>query len=299
MAPRLTRNSAKLAVIAVAALLFATVAACTEVKARRLIQEGNKAYQAEKYDEAIAKFEEALKLEPKLAIGWFNLAIAHVDNYRPGDKSAKNEAHATAAIAALNKYIELEPKDETAVKMLIGVYLKSGRYDGALEYYTKEYAKKPTDSFVVFNLADINEQAGKHEEARKWFAKLAEIETKPDLKSNAWYRVGVSYWREAKVLPPVQGEKKVKLADEGIAAMMKAAELQPESTNVLTYTGMLYRQRALGQGKSYYQIVDIATADSYRNRVAALKAKQAQKPAPGTTPATPGQAPAPAGNQKK
>jgi hypothetical protein len=84
-------------------VLLGTVGGCDEIKARRKIQEGNKLYGAEKYDEAIVAFDTALKSKPDLATGWFNLAIAHVELFRAGDKSAENERHATGAIDALNK----------------------------------------------------------------------------------------------------------------------------------------------------------------------------------------------------
>lgn len=285
----------KTTVWALAAVLLATFG-CSEIKARRLIQEGNKAYQAEKYDVAVAKFEAALALEPKLATGWFNLAIAHIDAFKPGDKTPANEAHADKALAALNKYIELQPADETAVKLLIGTYTRSGRWQGALDFYTREYEKKPTDAFVIFNLADISEQAGRFEESRQWFTKLAETEPSTDAKATAWYRVGVSYFKQMKTIPAGPNEKRVNLADQGIAALAKAAQLQPENTNILTYSGILYRQRAAGQGKSYYAVVDLATAGDHQVKVKALKDKQAALKPPSPVP---GQAPAPAGNQKK
>src|SRR5688572_17758379 len=105
--------------------------ACTEISARRKIQDGNKLFKEDRPAEAIAAYEEALKHGPgkeALGITHFNLAIAHIAMFKAGDKTPANEAHASGGIDNLNKYLELAPKDDTARKLLIGMYTKSGRF---------------------------------------------------------------------------------------------------------------------------------------------------------------------------
>jgi tetratricopeptide (TPR) repeat protein len=286
MAIRLGKTSAAFACV----LLLSTVGGCDEINARRKVQEGNKLYQQEKYDEAIVAFDTALKSKPDLATAWFNLAIAHVELFRAGDKSPENEKHATGAIDALNKYLVMSPKDDTARKLLIGIYTKSGRYDGALDYFKGEYDKNPKDPYNIAQLADINKQAMRFDDARKWYQTLADVEEKPEQKSTAWQQIGVSYYSQLNNHLEIFGEERVKLADAGIGALQKAIELKPDDPNPYTFTNLLYRQRALGQGKSYVGVADIATANVFMKKAQALRG-QATPPAapaaPGAKPGTP------------
>jgi tetratricopeptide (TPR) repeat protein len=290
MAIRLGKFSAALACV----LVLGTVGGCDEINARRKVQEGNKLYQEEKYDEAVVAFETALRAKPDLAIAQFNLAIAHVEMFRAGDKTPANEKHATGAIDALNKYLVMAPKDDTARKLLIGIYTKSGRYDGALDYFKGEYEKAPKDPYNIAQLADINKQAGRFDDARKWFETLADVEDKPETKSTAWQQIGVTYFSQLNNHLEIFGEERVKLADGGIGALAKAIELKPDDANTYTFTNLLYRQRALGQGKSYAGVADLATAVVFQKKALELKGMAPPPAAPGApgAPGKPGQAPA-------
>jgi tetratricopeptide (TPR) repeat protein len=307
MARRLGKTSAVVACV----LLLGTVGGCDEINARRKVQEGNKLYQEEKYEEAVNAFETALRAKPDLATAQFNLAIAHVEMFQAGDKSAANEKHATGAIDALNKYLVMQPNDDTARKLLIGIYTKSGRYDGALDYFKGEYEKNPKLPYNIAQLAGINKDAGRFDEARKWFETLADVEDKAENKATAWQQIGVSYFSQLNNHLEIGGEERVKLADGGIGALAKAIELNPSDANAYTFTNLLYRQRSLGQGKSYAGVVDLATAVIYQKKAMALKglatppagpagAAPGQPAKPGAAPAAPGApaAPAPAGQPK-
>src|SRR5262249_57789284 len=58
--------------------MMGAITGCTEVGARRDIQEANKLYYAGKYDEAIKLYKDALTAVPNLAEGWFNLGLAYL-----------------------------------------------------------------------------------------------------------------------------------------------------------------------------------------------------------------------------
>jgi tetratricopeptide (TPR) repeat protein len=270
--------------------------ACTELSARRKIQDGNKHFKEDKPAEAIASYEEALKLGPgkdAQGIAHFNLAVSHISLFKGGDKSPANETHASGAIDNLNKYLETSPGDETARKLLIGMYTKSGRFDGALAYFQGEFDKNPKDPFNAAQLADINKQAKRWSEARKWWMLLSELETDPTARGNALQMAGSSYWTQLREGAELTGEEKVKLADEGIALLLKAVEMRPEDPGSFTYLGLVYRQRGAAQGKSYVAAADVATAAIYQKKAQALKNTAPPAPAPGA-PAKPGDKSAPA-----
>jgi pentatricopeptide repeat protein len=258
---------------------------CDQIKARSRIQQGNELHAEDEYEKAIVKYDEALELAPELAIGWFNLAIAHADAYKAGDKSAANEAHATAAINALSRYLTMQPKDVVARNTLLGMYTKSGRWDGALDYFKGEYQKNPRSTYVLAQLADISKQAKKWDDSRDWYAKLAEAEPLAPGKSNALRQLALTYGAQTKSEGfPV--DDRIKYVDLGIATLLQAVEINPNDSDNFTYINLLYRQRSAGQ-KSYIVIIDTVTANQWENKALALIKAAAKSTPPATKPGAP------------
>lgn len=272
------------------AVLF-SLTACDEVNARRRIQEGNKLYHAGKYEEAIREYDSALASRPELAIGWYNLGLAHLALFAPGAKTPDNDKHANGAIAAFNKYLELVPGDTKARDYLLSTYIDSGQYQGALAYFERQLRDNPKNVEALAQLAQINAQAGNFEEANRWHRRRVEVETSTDAKADALYSIGVLDWRRLNNHPEVAGALRVRVADEGIAALQEAERLRPDHQATLTYMNLLYRERALGSEASFARAVDLATAQVHYKRAMELM-KKAQEPHKANAAATPAHAPA-------
>jgi tetratricopeptide (TPR) repeat protein len=237
---------------------------CQEVGARHDIQEGNKAYYNGKYDEAITRYTGALAVNNQLAIGWFNLGLAHLALFSPGLKGSEtNDGHAKGAIDALQHYLQLQPLDNQARDYLLSTFLDSGHYEGALNWFEVKLQKDPNDLEAVAQLAQINQQAGKYDEAIKWHKKRGEMVPSVDLKADSWYSIGVLDWRRLNSHPEIQTVERVRIADEGIAWLQKADEVRKGHAPTLSYINLLYRERALGSEVSYVRAVDTATALVY------------------------------------
>jgi tetratricopeptide (TPR) repeat protein len=273
------RNQLALGVL-IAAL---ATAGCKEVRARRQIQEGNKAYYAGDYEDAIVQYDKGLAAAPGLAIGWYNLGLAHIAMFAPGKKTPENEAHAQGAIKAFSEYLRLNPKDTQARDYLLSTYIDSGHYEGALQYFEDRLAANPKDLEALGQLAQINSQAGKFDEAVKWHKKKAEVDPSTDGRADAWYSIGVLEWRRLNNHADVQGEGRLKIADEGIAALAQADTIRKDHAPTLSYQNLLYRERALAHGASWARSIDTATAQIYYKRAVELnkaaQAAQAQQPA--------------------
>jgi tetratricopeptide (TPR) repeat protein len=247
---------------------------CKEVGARHDIQEGNKLYYDGKYDNAIARYNEALSVQPDLAIGWFNLGLSHLALFAPGLKTPDNERHANGAIEALQKYLALEPKDMQARDYLLSTYIDSGHYEGAIKYFEVKLEKDPNDIEAVAQLAQINQQAGKYDEAIKWHKRRAEIVTTTDLKADSWYSIGVLDWRRLYQHPEVAGVERLRIADEGIGWLQKADEVRKNHSPTLSYLNLLYRERSTAHDASYARTVDMATAQVYYKAATEVAKKQ-------------------------
>jgi tetratricopeptide (TPR) repeat protein len=243
-------------------LAFAAMG-CREVGARRDIQEGNKLYYASKYEQAVAKYREALAVQPDLAIGWFNLGLAYLANFAPGLKTEANEVHAKGAIECFEKYIAMVPTDVQAQDYLLGVYIDSGRYEGAIRFFEVKLEKNPADIESVAQLASISAQAAKYDDAIKWHKKKAEMVTTNDLKADSWYSIGVLDWRRLNGHPDVMGAERARIADEGLAWLVQADKVRQHHSPTLSYLNLLYRERATAHGASYARAVDTTSAQVY------------------------------------
>jgi hypothetical protein len=265
----------------IAAVLVA--AGCEEVRARHEIQEGNKAYYSGEYEAAVARYEKGLSTAPHLAIGWYNLGLAHIALFAPGKKTPENEAHAQGAIKAFTEYLRLNPGDTQARDWLLSTYIDSGHYEGALAWFEERLSKNPRDLEALGQLAQINSQAGRYDESVKWHKKKAEADTTPDGRADAWYSIGVLEWRRLNNHADVQGDDRLKIADEGIAALAQADSIRKDHAPTLSYQNLLYRERALAHGASWARSIDTATAQIYYKRAVELnKAAQATQATQGT-----------------
>jgi tetratricopeptide (TPR) repeat protein len=236
---------------------------CQEVGARHDIQEGNKLYYDGKYDDAIKRYKEALAVNPLLDVGWFNMGLAHLALFAPGLKTPENEKRAMGAIDALEHYLQLQPKDTQARDFLVSTYIDSGHYELAIQYFEKQYEKDPTSIESIAQLAQINQQAGKYDEAIKWFKKKGEMVKTLDEKADAWYSIGVLDWRRLNGHSDIEGEARMKIADEGIGWLQKGDEARKGHSATLSYLNLLYRERALASEMSYGRVADTATSQYY------------------------------------
>jgi hypothetical protein len=276
---------------AVLAIVLVT-AGCKEVRARREIQEGNKAYYSGEYEDAVTRYEKGLAAAPHLDIGWYNLGLAHIALFAPGKKTPDNEAHAQGAIKAFQEYLQLKPNDTQARDYLLSTFIDSGHYEGALAYFEDRLKANPKDVEALGQLAQINSQAGRYDESIKWHKQKAQVNVdkeKPEdavtRKADAWYSIGVLEWRRLNNHSDVQGADRVKIADEGIAALAQAEAIRKDHSPTLSYQNLLYRERALAHGASWARSIDTATAQIYYKRAVELNKAEAAKAAAQGTPA--------------
>src|SRR5262245_44441211 len=111
-------------------VLFA-VGGCEDIQARKLVKEGNDLYRAGDYKQAVARFNEAEKLKPNLAVIYINRAYAYLQQFAPGSNTPDSNAAADGALASYKRFLELEPGRSDVRDLLIQLWLDSAHYDEA------------------------------------------------------------------------------------------------------------------------------------------------------------------------
>src|ERR1051326_1485218 len=126
-----------------------TIAAATstttaETRAEALKEQGNTYYDHGDYQQAIAAYQNALKLDPNDADVYNNLGAAYF-----------NLNKATEATAAFQKSISLKSDDAEAFNNLGASLYKAGRYQEASEAFLRAVRLTPNDADALNNLGAV------------------------------------------------------------------------------------------------------------------------------------------------
>lgn len=267
-----------LAMLSVATAAVIGTSGCTEVRGRRLIQEGNELFKDAKFPEAVRKFEEAAEYIPQFPTLWLNMGFTCKRMIIPGSKSPENEKAADCAIEAFDKFRKLVPEDTRGDMLFTQTLFDADRFEKIVGIYEKRFKENPKDQQAVsilmqvhskWDLATIGE-GGKLNDALKWYE--TNVEQRPD-DPEAYYAVGTFLYTQLSMKGggpdkmcwdprknalnkeeckpgdkpgDLIGAQRVDLADKGISFLEKAIALRPTYTDSMTYINLLWRQRAYG-----------------------------------------------------
>ena len=128
--------------------------------AAQLTQQGWQLWQGHQFSEAAAKFEQAVKLNPKQANAWNGLGWASFNS----GKRAEAEKAFQACLA-------LQPNQPAALNGLGQIYLAQRQYDLAEAYLLKAAPQAPA---AWYGLARFYLLQGKYDKAEEWATKLVD-----------------------------------------------------------------------------------------------------------------------------
>jgi tetratricopeptide (TPR) repeat protein len=107
--------------------------------AEKFIQEGLAHFQKQEYDQAIASYEKAIKLEPRAATAYNMLGMAYRFKYN----QLRNPELREKEIAAFKQAIEVDPKYWVALINLASTYYYQGDKAKAAPLFKKALALNP------------------------------------------------------------------------------------------------------------------------------------------------------------
>jgi tetratricopeptide (TPR) repeat protein len=226
-----------------------------------------------------------------------------------------NNAIADMTAQHFGLWIKAHPNDVETRGLMTQVWIDSSQYKKAIDYWEDLLKAKPNDPDIMGSLAGINLKAGDWRKSIEWYTKVAEAvkeqaaatraklatasgDEKKKLEAKATAQeanivaaygfIGNVAWSKlnSKTLTTVDS---VELADRGIGALQKAAEMQPKNPKHFGLMGSIFNFRSLAQGASWAAGLDRATAQDLQivSRVLSDEAKKAQ----GLLPVTPAPAP--------
>ena len=141
-------------------------------QARDLLQKGKELYRNDQDTEAVAAFQEALKLDPDLAEAHFRLALG----YKALGKEEEAEAEYKKAVASFKKYLEDHEDDSEAHYDLGQAYAGLGQYSEAIREYRLATKLKDDDTDMYYDLGMAHTKLAQYDAAAAAFSKSLEID---------------------------------------------------------------------------------------------------------------------------
>src|SRR4029078_13366402 len=137
--------------------------------------------------------------------------------------------------------IEMDPKETTNYFGLGNIYEKSGDYERAEQMLTKARDARPSDAAVYMQLAGFYNRQG---DFTKTMDALNERTKQEPTNPEAHYTVATYYWEKAYRDFTTPEADKVKFVQQGLEAVDKAIQLNPNYFEALTYKNLLLRVQA-------------------------------------------------------
>jgi serine/threonine-protein kinase len=133
---------------------------------------GNAYFYLRRYGEASVAYEEAVKLNQKDYILWWNLADGYY--WAPGKRTQAAEAY-RQAISLANEALRVNPRDDYALGVLAFCYAMVGERKSALSYLQAGLKRAPEDSEMRFKAALVYNQFGDIRQTLGWLRKALAV----------------------------------------------------------------------------------------------------------------------------
>jgi tetratricopeptide (TPR) repeat protein len=263
-------RSPRAAVAALVLLAAAGALGCDKIKSRQEIKKGNEFFKATQYQQALASYQEAQRLDPgekrlEKFVGETYMAL-----YQPGSKHQKDLDFANNAIKHLQAYLATYPNDKKVREFLVSMYLALDRYDDAIGFYQELLKNNPNDIKAMTSLAAMYFKKGDFQKGLEWEQKRAALEPK---NPEPYVMVGVQAWDRSYHYPDIPPEIRGKIIADGMDALQTALKLKADNFDALTYMNLLYREKAKIETDDAKKQEAIASADKFREQALELRKK--------------------------
>ena len=260
----------RLAGTAMLLLAATSLVGCNKIRSRQEIKRGNEFFKATQYQQALASYQNALRLDPGETKIHKNVGLAYMALYQPGSKHPKDLEFAGKAISELQTYLTANPDDRKTREYLVSMYLALDRYDDAIAFYQELLKSKPDDSKAMQSLSAMYFKKGDFEKGLEWQEKRAALEPK---NPEPYVMIGVQAWDRSYHFPDMDLPTRTRIIDQGLAALDKALKIKPDNFDALTYINLLYREKAKIEPDEAKKQEYIATAERYREQALELRKK--------------------------
>jgi serine/threonine-protein kinase len=139
---------------------------------------GTAYFQMRRYAESAAKFEEAVKLDPKNYVMWGNLGDAYY--WAPGRRPEAAATYGTA-IALGNENLRVNPRDAPLLSYLAAYHAMRGERKAALDNLGESLRLQPKSPDLLFNAGIVYQQVGDSKRALDALEQAVSLGVSPEM----------------------------------------------------------------------------------------------------------------------
>ena len=252
-------------VVALLAILATT--ACQEkinyLRARNELNKGVRAFVSANYSGAVESFDRAIALDPELLDARSYRASCFMLQVIPAGESDENLRIAEQALEGFGDVLSHDPNNELAMASIASVYFNIAELEQAKDAYRKLLDQYPDKKDAYYTIGVIN--------WTQTYQPRLEVRASLGMKPEDPGPIKDQTAREE------LAEENLPLVEEGIEALNKALDIDPEYDNAMAYLNLLYRERAdLVETKEEYDQLN-STADEWIQKSLAVKKRKAEE----------------------
>jgi tetratricopeptide (TPR) repeat protein len=141
-------------------------------QAHALLEKGKELYREDQDTEAVAAFQQAIKVDPELAEAHFRLGLT----YEALGKREDAEAEYKKAVDGYKKHLDANDDDAEAHYNLGQTYANLGQYSDAIREYRQATKLKTDDPDMYYDLGVAHTKLAQYDAAAAAFSKSLEID---------------------------------------------------------------------------------------------------------------------------
>jgi tetratricopeptide (TPR) repeat protein len=251
---------------ALLALLLLTATGCNKLKARDQLTKGVQAFKNARYEHAVNHFQNSIALDPNYEDAKLYLATAYSYQVVPNLDSPENLAIAQKALDGFNEVLAKDPNDLTALKQIASINRNIRKLDEAKTYEKKVIALDPNDAEAYYTVGVVDWM----QSYKNAVAILAADGLTDDGNGNV---------KKSKGACQKIKDANTELVQEGLQYLNKAVDINPTYDDAMTYLNLTNRRKAdMECGDDNARKADLAAADDWdKKAMGARKANEKKK----------------------
>jgi hypothetical protein len=258
----------KIFLLVIIAASTVLVTNCQKLKSRDELNKGVQAFKNAQYPVAVEHFKTAVELDPTFPTARLYLATAYMQQYIPGVGGAENEQMGNAAEEQFLKVLETDPRNEVAIASIASLKLNQKKWDDAEGWYQKQIAINPKSADSYYGIGFVAWS--------RWYIPYTTARQAAGMKQDEPGPI-----RDKKIKEELKA-KYLPIINNGLAALDKVLEINPDNDDAMAYENLLVRERADLMDTPEQYKKEIAVADNWVDRTMAKKKEKAEKKANAT-----------------
>lgn len=236
------------------ALILVSATGCKQLKSRDQINKGVQSFKNARYEEAVDHFQTAIELDPSSENAKLYLATAYAYQVVPNLDTPENLKTAQKALDGFNQVLAKDPNDLTALKQIASINRNIGKMDQAEEYEKKVIALAPNDAEAYYTIGFVD-----------WTK--AYKEARIILAADGLTDDGNGNVKKSKAACQKLVEANTAPVEEGLQYLQKAIQINPNYDDAMQYLQLTYRRKAdLECGNDAARKADLALADEWTQK---------------------------------